>query len=332
MRLVQFVDESGNPRLGLSSEGMVHAVRGVDRTYDAARLAIRRGLTVERLLLQALDGSIFSVEALEKAGCLQVPVSHPDAAHCLVTGTGLTHLGSAAARDAMHRSFSSDKSSTAVETDSMRMFRSGLEGGKPATGIGAQPEWFYKGDGSCIVPPGSPLPLPEFAKDGGEEPEIAGVYLIGDDGTPWRIGFALANEFSDHVMERENYLLLAHSKLRACSLGPELLLGELPAHIEGTSRVLRNGDVIWEETFLTGEQNMSHALSNLEYHHFKYDIFRRPGDLHIHFFGTATLSFTEGLRTEVGDVFEIEAVPFGSHLRNRLEKTTAPAKQTVRSL
>ena len=38
----------------------------------------------------------------------------------------------------------------------------------------------------------------------------------------------LSNEFSDHVMERQNYLYLAHSKLRSCSFGPELLVGDLP--------------------------------------------------------------------------------------------------------
>ena len=43
---------------------------------------------------------------------------------------------------------------------------------------------------------------------------MAGIYVIGDDGTPFRVGFALANEFSDHVTERINYLYLAHSKLR----------------------------------------------------------------------------------------------------------------------
>ena len=53
-----------------------------------------------------------------------------------MTGTGLTHLGSAATRDAMHA-----KANAAEETltDSMRMFRMGLEGGKPATLPGAQP-------------------------------------------------------------------------------------------------------------------------------------------------------------------------------------------------
>ncbi len=57
----------------------------------------------------------------------------------------------------------------------MRMFRMGVEGGKPAPGeAGVQPEWFYKGDGSGLVASGEPLVSPAFARDGGEEPEIAG--------------------------------------------------------------------------------------------------------------------------------------------------------------
>ena len=70
------------------------------------------------------------------------------------------------ARDAMHTD--ADKSKI---TDSMKMFNLGLQGGKPEKGkVGAQPEWFYKGDGGCIVPPGHPLNLPSFALGGGERP------------------------------------------------------------------------------------------------------------------------------------------------------------------
>ena len=63
---------------------------------------------------------------------------------------------------------------------------------------------------------------------------------------------------------------------------------------------------------------MSHTYANLEHHHFKYDIFRQPGDLHVHMFGTATLSVADGIKTEAGDVFEIEAPPFGLPLKNPL--------------
>ena len=217
-------------------------------------------------------------------------------------------------------------------TDSMQMFRLGYEGGKPKKGeTGAQPEWFYKGDGSILAPPEGELASPAFALDGGEEPEIAGIYVISGKGDPIRVGFALGNEFSDHVTERQNYLWLAHSKLRAASLGPELLVGDLPLEIQGVSRVRRGKEVIWERAFLSGEQNMAHSIANLEAHHFKYRLFRRPGDVHVHFFGTATLSFSEGVRTRKGDVFEIQSEPFGLPLRNRLtvEKAT---KTRVRSL
>jgi hypothetical protein len=222
----------------------------------------------------------------------------------------------------MHR----DLAEAATLTDSMRMFKLGLEGGKPGPGReGVQPEWFYKGDGSCLVAPGEPLPSPDFALDAGEEPEIAGIYLIADDGTPVRLGYALANEFSDHVTERGNYLWLAHSKLRPAALGPELLVGDLPGHVEGTSRILRAGETVWEKPFVSGEDNMSHSLCNLEHHHFKYGLFRRPGDIHVHFFGTATLSFADDFCTQEGDVFEISAPPFALPLRNPIGRVATSA-------
>jgi hypothetical protein len=247
------------------------------------------------------------------------PIDHPDGAHLYLTGTGLTHLGSAEGRDKMHR----EAAGKAV-TDSMRMFMLGVEDGKPAEGtVGAQPEWFYKGNGSAVVGPGVPLPSPSFALDGGEEPEIAGVYVIDAAGNPRRLGFCLANEFSDHVTERGNYLWLAHSKLRPAALGPELL-DEIPDDVRGTSSLERNGETIWEKAFLTGEANMSHSIANLEHHHFKYALFRHPGDVHVHFFGTATLSFADGVRPQVGDVFEIRAAPFSLALRNPLAEVAAP--------
>ncbi|MCY1423942.1 hypothetical protein D9M71_396700 [compost metagenome] len=242
------------------------------------------------------------------------PLDHEDPAHCLVSGTGLTHLGSASTRDKMHQQKAQDE---AAMTDTMRMFKWGVEGGKPGAGkVGAQPEWFYKGDGGIVVRPGADFPLPAFAEDAGEEPELVGLYVVGEDGKPYRLGYALGNEFSDHVLERRSYLYLAHSKLRFCAYGPELRVGELPAHLAGTSRIRREGEVIWEKEFLSGEDNMCHSLENLEYHHFKYAQFLRPGDVHVHYFGTATLSFADGIQARPGDCFEIEMAEFGAPLIN----------------
>lgn len=261
-------------------------------------------------------GEPVDLDQIYAEGRFLSPITHPDPAHLHLTGTGLTHLGSASTRDQMHAAASKVDEGA---TDTMKMFKMGLEGGKPEPGrIGVQPEWFYKGNGSQSVAPDGELLMPSFALDGGEEPEIAGIYVIADDGQPFRVGFAISNEFSDHVTERINYLFLAHSKLRPASFGPEIRVGEPPADIRGTSRIIRQGEVLWEKPFLSGEANMSHSFANLEYHHFKYGIFRAPGDVHVHMFGTATLSFGDGVRTQAGDVFQIEAAEFGLPLRNRL--------------
>ena len=305
----------------------------VARTGDKAQV-VTGAASVHDLALAAIAAGHGLAEEVARRGLgeavdlttanFDLPVSHPDPAHLHLTGTGLTHLGSAAARDAMHTKL--DGAETL--TDSMKMFRMGLDGGRPAAGaVGAQPEWFYKGNGHAAVAPGAALTAPGFAEDGGEEPEIAGIYIIGPDGTVHRIGWALGNEFSDHVTERVNYLWLAHSKLRVASYGPEILLGDLAPDIRGMSRIRRDGAVIWEKPFLSGEANMSHTFANLEHHHFKYDIFRQPGDCHVHFFGTATLSFADGIKTREGDVFEIEVADFGQPLRNTL--TFAPATGTT---
>lgn len=308
-----------------------HEVQGFASTLDLAVHCISEGRTRVEVLTSRRPGPAVDLRATLDEGRVLPPLSHPDPAHMLVTGTGLIHLGSAATRDIMHRE---DNSDGAGITDSMRMFRMGLEGGRPAAGHeGVQPESFYKGDGHCVVPPGAGLQMPAFAQDGGEEPEIAGLYVIGLDRAPFRLGFALANEFSDHVMEKANYLYLAHSKLRQASYGPEILVGPLPEDIRGISRVRRGGKVVFEQPFLCGEANMSHSIASLEHHHFRYDQFRRPGDVHVHMFGTATLSFAAGLVTQPGDLFEIEASDFGLPLTNRLERAmSAAAPIAVRAL
>lgn len=318
MRLLQHQNEHGRRQVIAADYGQVGFVRDVERIYDLASQAIEAGTSLlDAVKSRGLEGSVDLLEALE-AGRILAPIDHLDPAHLIITGTGLTHLGSAEGRDQMHR----DAAAAEHQTDSMRMFLEGLQGGRPGPGeTGQQPEWFFKGDGSQLVGPGQPLTMPAFARDGGEEPELAGVYLIGPDGTPWRLGLCLGNEFSDHVTERHNYLWLAHSKLRQASLGPELLIGPAPVDVRGRSRIRRDGAILWEKPFLSGEENMAHSLGNLEHHHFKYRQFRRPGDVHVHFYGTATLSFADGVRTQPGDIFEIEATPFSLPLRNILSRT-----------
>ncbi|MFK7847187.1 MAG: AraD1 family protein [Rhodothermales bacterium] len=323
MRIVQFLNDRGNPGVARVAGNTLQVVAGFTSTYALAQAALQLGVSINELvekntLVDKNTGETLSYDDLLTANRILPPVMHPDPARLWVTGTGLTHLGSAAARDSMHKK-AADTQAEADLTDSMKMFNMGLRDGKPEAGqTGAQPEWFYKGNGTTVAAPGAPISSPAFALLDGDEIEICTFHIIGDDGTPYRIGYALGNEFSDHKTEKINYLYLAHSKLRACSYGPELLLDALPADVRGASRIRRNGEVIWEEEFLSGEDNMSHSLANLEHHHFKYDLFRQPGDVHCHFLGTATASFSKGIEPQDGDVFEMEAKGFGMPLRNTL--------------
>lgn len=322
MRLVQFFGEHDERQVALvqTNGGTLTMLEDVQYVRDLALEAHRKGQTLEATIKTKLGTQTVDYEQVILENRLLPPLDHPDPAHCILSGTGLDHLGSAQARDAMHTKLAGDDL-----TDSMKMFKIGVEGGKPSTGeIGSQPEWFYKGDGDWLVSPGQALELPSFAFDGGEEPELVGLYVIGDSGEVLRVGFALGNEFSDHVLEKQNYLYLAHSKLRNSSFGPELLIGEPPVDIRGNVRIMRDDKELWSGEFLTGEANMTYTLANIEHHHFKYAAFRRPGDVHCHFFGTATLSFAAGIKAQPGDIFEISAPEFGRPLRNPLEqqKTT----------
>jgi hypothetical protein len=330
MRLIQFLTPDGARNVGaIVADGEnPRVVAGAGSVRDLALAAHRSGETLERAVLACGLGATVAYDRLIDEKRLLVPLDHPDSAHCIVALTGLSHLGSAASRDAMHSRLQGDDL-----TDSMKMFKIGVEGGKPPPGrVGAQPEWAYKGDGSWIVAPEQPIAFPGYAEDGGEEGEIAALYVIGDDGTPLRLGFALANEYSDHAMERRNYLYLAHSKLRQSSFGPELLLGDIPDDVRGTIRIERDGRVAWSGELLSGEANMCHSIVNLEHHHFKYAGFRRPGDVHVYYVGASGLSCGDGFATRPGDRFVVDVPLFGRPLRNTLAAGEADEPVVVKPL
>jgi hypothetical protein len=296
--------------------------------FDLARKAMAACTTLVELVRKSAVIETLDYDAIyagESEWRLLTPIDHPhQPSRCLVSGTGLTHLGSAANRQQMHEAAESDL------TDSMKMFRSGLAGGRPAPGeVGVPPEWFYKGNGTILRAHGEPLDVPTFAEDGGEEAEIAGVYVIGDGGVPHRLGMAIGNEFSDHVFERRNYLNLAGSKLRTCAIGPELVVDPSFNSVPGTVTITRRGATLWSKNIVTGEQEMSHNVRNIEHHHFKFDAHRCPGDVHVHYFGACALSFGDGVRLADGDVMEVAFTGFGRPLRNPVRVTEGNTSPVV---
>jgi len=327
LNLVQLRHKKQGRRIALVSDPKLRLLESYASIYALAWAAIGSKIELSVLANRDLSGEELdydSAYAGDSDWQILPAFDHPEEpARCLVSGTGLTHKASAARRAAMHEKEGGPK----VITDSMRMFQWGLEGGHPAYGtIGVQPEWFYKGSGTILRGHGKPLGVPPYANDGGEEPEVAGAYLIDPSGNPWRVGLTIGNEFSDHKMEAKNYLYLAPAKLRTCSIGPELVVGAPFDNVPGAVCIERVGRVIWTAEIATGEANMSHSLANLEYHHFKYAAHRRPGDAHIHFFGADAFSFGDKVELRDGDMMVVEWQGFGRALRNpiRVDQSSEP--------
>ena len=322
-------------RVALVEEPHLRCLVDVDSVYALAQLCLRDRLRLGEQASVLAQGELLDYNAIYAGTSewrLLAPIDVPgDPSRLMIAGTGLTHLGSAKERQAMHVAVAQAE----AMTDSMKMFQWGVEGGRPAQGeIGIAPEWFYKGTGSMLRDPFAPLTIPPYAEDGGEEAEVAGIYIIGEGGAPYRIGMAAGNEFSDHRFERRNYLNLAGSKLRTCSLGPELVVGAEFLAVTGQASIQRGAKTIWSKDVATGEENMCHSLANLEHHHFKFEGHRQPGDVHVHFFGAHSLSFSDGIALQDGDWMQVQYEGFGRALRNpiRVEPKDANRLIAVHSL
>jgi hypothetical protein len=321
-RLIQI--KKGNVRrVALVEEPVVRLLDSCSSIYELAHIAIEAGEKLSNIARKRARHETIDYDPIyrgESEWKLLPAIDQPEEpSRCLISGTGLTHLGSARNRQSMHATKEEDL------TDSMKMFRWGVEGGRPAAGhIGTPPEWFYKGNGCLLRAHGEPLDIPCYAEDGGEEAEIAGVYVIGGNGQPYRLGLAAGNEFSDHQFEKKNYLNLAASKLRSCALGPELVLDPEFESVPVVVTIERDGKARWTKTFRSGESEMCHSLANIEHHHFKYHAHRRKGDVHVHFFGTDCLSFSDNIRLADNDTMEIAVEGYGRPLRNPvcIEKAT----------
>lgn len=328
MRVVQFEIPAHGRRLGVVQGEEVLDVTSANPEIVRLTDAVRQALAAEQPLAAWLESqlagrparlsyaTLWAGTAGSASGWLHPPVDAEDPHRVLITGTGLTHLGSVKSRDEMHTAASATDEDI---TDSRRMFLMGLEGGKPASGArGAQPEWFYKGNGVNLRGHRQPLDVPAFTQDGGEEAELVGCYVIDREGRPRRLGFALGNEWSDHAVERVNYLYLAPSKLRTCAVGPEIYLNHDFQSVELRCRVYRGEQMLHDSgTMHSGEEHMCHSLANCEDHHFKYPQHRQPGDIHLHFLGTSNLSYGSREWTyEDGDRIVVDAPGFSGSLEN----------------
>lgn len=318
IRLVQLIHPVLGRKIAMVQEPELVFLIGFNSVYELALSALDSKERLNELISDSLSAEAVDYSSIyqgESEWKLLPSFDHPSSPFfCMVSGTGLTHHNSALNRQMMHGS------QEAKPTDSLVMYEMGVKGGNPKPGeIGVQPEWFYKGNGDVLRAHGESLAIPFYANDGGEEPEIAGIYIIDRTGKPWRIGLSTGNEFSDHVMEKVNYLYLAPSKIRQCSIGPEVVIDADFESYSGKVSISRSGQTIWDSVINSGQNNMSHNLANLEFHHFKYDSHRIPLQAHVHFFGADAFSFGNMLMLENGDKMSVQWNGLGRALENSVE-------------
>jgi hypothetical protein len=125
-RLVQLRTTNGARAVAATRNGTTHFIRGATSLYSLAREAIEAKISLDALVTRrGVAAELIDLAQLLAGNQVLAPIDHPDSAHVWLTGTGLTHLGSADARDRMHA-----KAHSADASDSLKMFRLGLEGGK----------------------------------------------------------------------------------------------------------------------------------------------------------------------------------------------------------
>ena len=125
IRLVQLAGPAGR-RLAVVEESQLVLLDGCASVYEIARLCITQRRTAADVVsdLAGRDSLPYDPIYSGKSEWRLLPsADHPEEpARCLVSGTGLTHMASAKNRQAMH-------GKPEDLTDSMRMYRWGVEGG-----------------------------------------------------------------------------------------------------------------------------------------------------------------------------------------------------------
>ena len=119
------------------------------------------------------------------------------------------------------------------------------------------------------------------------------MYLIWPGGQPCALAWLRGNEFSDHRFEKRNYLYLAGSKTRTARSGRSWSSIRISIRAGHGGDRTRRRDSSGRRHFATAKPNVpqpcEHRASS-----FQVRSHRRPGDVHVHFFGACCLSFGDG--------------------------------------
>ena len=105
LSLIQFQTRDGARGVAVLRDGARPlVVPGMPSTLALATRACQARLGLAELIAQLGAGEALDLSAVQ----LLAPIDHADPAHLLLSGTGLTHAGSAEERDRMHRALSEE--------------------------------------------------------------------------------------------------------------------------------------------------------------------------------------------------------------------------------
>ena len=287
MRLVQFRDQEGRRAVAVSHAGGHRRLEEIETVYELVLAALESGASLAKTAAGFQSAQVIDVEAALREGRLLPPIEHPVPTRCWVTGS---------------------------------------EGARSPSGGGeSPPSWFFRGSGSTLVAAEKPLAMPGFAPGGAPEAQVAGLFVIADDGVPCQVGWCLAHPVVDQALARSGGA--GHARLRATAIGPELLLGELPAALPAKAAVVRAGKVLAETWLDLGRAGMARSHADLIRDHFRYGMHRRPGDVHIHCFGSGSGHAAAAPGNDPEQLFELTCAAFGLPLRNPVVTLDAPAPE-----
>ena len=105
IHLVQISDGSSR-RVAIVEEPHLHCLVGVQSVYELARQCLSQGRQVSDYAIAIASGEVLDYNAIYSGTSewhLLAPIDVPGASsRVMISGTGLTHLGSAKERQAMH--------------------------------------------------------------------------------------------------------------------------------------------------------------------------------------------------------------------------------------
>ena len=310
--LVQFSEDGVRGVAAIAEDGTARRLAGVGGTLALARRAIAERLSCSAELAERFGGRRGGARRSAAAGADRPRGRRPSAGQR--DRPDPSRLGRGAGQDAPR---GGGQGSADIP---MRMFLMGGEGGKP-TGAGGRRAagMVLQGRRPNHRRARRALAMPRFAQDGGEEPEIAGVYLIDADGAPVRLGYVLATSSPTTSPSAATTCGWRTPSCGPPPWAPSYCWASFPMTSAARAGSCGTASGLGEAVPVRGGQHVPFA-GQPRAPPLQVRRLPPPRRRTRHFFGTATPSFSDGFRTEEGDVFEIEAKPFTLPVRNPLAR------------